>query len=39
LYLVRNAVSYFKGEITVNRSDLGGVLFTVYISKGQETNG
>ena len=39
LYLVRNAVSYFKGEITVNRSDLGGVLFTVYISKGQGTNG
>jgi len=39
LYLVRSAVSYFKGEITVNRSDLGGVLFTVYISKGQETNG
>jgi len=39
LYLVKEVLSYINGHITVNKSGLGGVLFTVYISKRQETYG
>jgi len=39
LYLVKDILSYINGHITVNKSDLGGVLFTVYISKRQEGYG
>jgi len=39
LYLVKDVLSYINGHITVNKSDLGGVLFTVYISKRRETYG
>jgi two-component system CitB family sensor kinase len=39
LYLVKDVLSYINGQITVNKSDLGGVLFTVYISKEQEVYG
>ena len=39
LYLVKDILSYINGQITVNKSELGGVLFTVYISKGQEVYG
>ena len=39
LYLVKDVLSYINGHITVNKSDLGGVLFTVYISKGHESYG
>ena len=39
LYLVKEVLSYINGHITVNKSGLGGVLFTVYISKRQETDG
>ena len=39
LYLVKDILSYINGHITVNKSGLGGVLFTVYISKRQETHG
>jgi sensor histidine kinase regulating citrate/malate metabolism len=39
LYLVKNVLSYINGQITVNKSDLGGVLFTVYVSKRQEVYG
>jgi len=39
LYLVKDVLSYINGQITVNKSDLGGVLFTVYISKGQKVYG
>ena len=39
LYLVKDVLSYINGHITVNRSGLGGMLFTVYISKRQETYG
>ena len=39
LYLVKDVLSYINGHITVNKSDLGGVLFTVYISKRQEGYG
>ena len=39
LYLVKDILSYINGHITVNRSGLGGMLFTVYISKRQETYG
>jgi len=39
LYLVKDVLSYINGHITVDRSGLGGVLFTVYISKRQETYG
>ena len=37
LYLVKEVLSYINGHITVIKSGLGGVLFTVYISKRQET--
>lgn len=36
LYLVKDVLSYINGHITVNKSELGGVLFTVYISKRRE---
>jgi len=39
LYLVKDVLSYINGHITVNKSGLGGVLFTVYISKGHESYG
>ena len=39
LYLVKDVLSYINGHITVNKSDLGGVLFTVYIPKRQESYG
>jgi sensor histidine kinase regulating citrate/malate metabolism len=39
LYLVKEVLSYINGHITVNKSGLGGVLFTVYISKRQESYG
>jgi sensor histidine kinase regulating citrate/malate metabolism len=39
LYLVKEILSYINGHITVNRSSLGGMLFTVYISKTQESYG
>ena len=39
LYLVKEVLSYINGHITVNKSGLGGMLFTVYISKRQETYG
>jgi sensor histidine kinase regulating citrate/malate metabolism len=39
LYLVKNILSYINGHITVDRSGLGGMLFTVYISKRQEAYG
>ena len=39
LYLVKDVLSYINGQITVNKSDLGGVLFTVYIPKRQEVYG
>ena len=39
LYLVQDVLSYINGHITVDKSDLGGVLFTVYISKRQELYG
>ena len=39
LYLVKNVLSYINGHITVDRSSLGGMLFTVYISKRQEAYG
>ena len=36
LYMVSDILSYLGGHITVDESDLGGVLFTVYISKRHE---
>ncbi len=39
LYLVKEILSYFKGHITVDKSALGGALFTVYISKRRESYG
>jgi sensor histidine kinase regulating citrate/malate metabolism len=39
LYLVKNLLSYINGHITVDKSGLGGVLFTVYISKRQKLYG
>jgi sensor histidine kinase regulating citrate/malate metabolism len=39
LYLVKNVLSYINGHITVDKSGLGGMLFTVYISKRQEAYG
>jgi sensor histidine kinase regulating citrate/malate metabolism len=39
LYLVKDILSYINGQITVNKSELGGVLFTVYISKRHEVYG
>ena len=39
LYLVQNVLSYINGHITVDKSGLGGTLFTVYISKRQEAYG
>ena len=39
LYLVKDLLSYINGNITVDKSSLGGVLFTVYISKRQELYG
>ena len=39
LYLVKDVLSYINGHITVNKSGLGGMLFTVYISKRQESYG
>ena len=39
LYLVKDVLSYINGHITVDKSGLGGVLFTVYISKRQELYG
>jgi sensor histidine kinase regulating citrate/malate metabolism len=39
LYLVKDILSYVNGQITMNRSGLGGVLFTVYIPKRQEAYG
>ncbi len=39
LYLVKQAISYFSGEIAVNHSSLGGVSFTVYIPKKLDANG
>jgi sensor histidine kinase regulating citrate/malate metabolism len=39
LYLVKNVLSYINGHITVDKSGLGGTLFTVYISKKQEAYG
>jgi len=39
LYLVKDLLSYINGHITVGKSALGGVLFTVYISKRQELYG
>jgi hypothetical protein len=37
--LVKDVLSFLNGHITINSSALGGVLFTVYISKRQEFNG
>jgi sensor histidine kinase regulating citrate/malate metabolism len=37
LYLVKELLSYINGNITVDRSSLGGMLFTVYISKRQQS--
>jgi len=39
LFLVKDILSYINGHITVNTSGLGGVSFTVYISKGHEAYG
>ena len=39
LYLVKDLLSYVNGHITVSKSGLGGVMFTVYISKKQEVYG
>ena len=39
LYLVKNLLAYINGHITVDKSGLGGALFTVYISKRQELYG
>ena len=39
LFLVKDLLSYINGHITVGKSGLGGVLFTVYISKRQEVYG
>ena len=39
LYLVKDVLSYINGHITVDKSGLGGMLFTVYISKRQESYG
>jgi len=39
LYLVKDVLSYINGHITVNTSDLGGVLFTVYIPKKRAAYG
>jgi sensor histidine kinase regulating citrate/malate metabolism len=33
LYLVNEAMSYINGHLILNKSSLGGALFTVYISK------
>lgn len=38
LYMVSDILSYLGGHITVDESDLGGVLFTVYISKRHESH-
>lgn len=39
LYLVKEALSQMDGHITLDKSSLGGVLFTVYISKKQMAYG
>ena len=39
LYLVKDLLTYINGHITVDKSGLGGVLFTVYISKEQDSYG
>jgi sensor histidine kinase regulating citrate/malate metabolism len=39
LYLVKESLSYINGHITVRKSGLGGVMFTVYVAKRQELYG
>lgn len=37
LFLVKEALDYMHGQITVSKSALGGALFTVYIGKQKKT--
>ena len=39
LYLVKDLLATIQGHITIDKSSLGGVLFTVYISKRQQSYG
>ena len=36
LYMIKDMLRYLNGHITVEDSGLGGVIFTVYIAKGQQ---